>query len=166
MRTDGAVRARSVVLALAYGHVFLRVRDVLQIEPCRQQAELVAQRGLRLGRGAGLEVDGVHAQRGGLAVGLQVHAGSQLVAEEEWEHVRSNAMILTESGNLLMMAPRAKDGGEWMKLSQQLIEVSEAAIKAADAKNADRLFTIGGDIYESCSAYHQKYMDAIVNANK
>jgi mono/diheme cytochrome c family protein len=41
-----------------------------------------------------------------------------------------------------------------------------AAIRAADAKNADRLFTIGGDIYESCSACHQKYLDAIVNANK
>ena len=53
-----------------------------------------------------------------------------------------------------------------MKLSQQLIDTSEAAIRAAEAKNADRLLTIGGDIYESCSACHQKYIDAIVNANK
>jgi hypothetical protein len=86
--------------------------------------------------------------------------------EEQWTAVRNAAVTLAESGNLLMMVPRAKDGGEWMKLSQQLIDTSEAAIKAADAKNADRLFTIGGDIYESCSACHQKDMDAIVNANK
>ena len=86
--------------------------------------------------------------------------------EEAWTAVRNAAVTLAESGNLLMMVPRAKDGGEWMKLSQQMITASEEAIKAADAKNADRLFTVGGDIYESCSACHRTYMDAIVNANK
>ena len=86
--------------------------------------------------------------------------------EEEWTAVRNAAITLAESGNLLMMVPRAKDGGEWMKLAQRMIDTSEAAIQAAEAKNAERLFTVGGDIYESCSACHQKYMDAIVNANK
>ena len=38
--------------------------------------------------------------------------------------------------------------------------------KAAEAKNVDQLFTIGGDIYEACSHCHQEYMDAIKNANK
>ena len=65
-----------------------------------------------------------------------------------------------------MLVPRAKNGDEWMKLSQELIDTGETAIKAAEAKNADRLFTIGGDIYESCSNCHRKYLDAIVNANK
>jgi hypothetical protein len=86
--------------------------------------------------------------------------------DDAWTAVRNAAVTLAESGNLLMMVPRAKDGGEWMKLSQQMIDTSEAAIRAAEAKNADRLFTVGGDIYEACSACHQKYMDAIVNANK
>ena len=85
---------------------------------------------------------------------------------EEWTAVRNHAVTLAESGNLLMMVPRAKDGGEWMARSQELIESSERAIRAAEAKNADQLFTAGGDIYESCSNCHRKYMDAIVNANK
>jgi len=85
---------------------------------------------------------------------------------EEWLAVRNAAVALTESGNLLMMAPRAKDGGDWMKLSQELINTGEAAIRAIDAKNADRLFTVGGDIYEACSSCHRQYMEAIVNANK
>lgn len=80
--------------------------------------------------------------------------------------VRNAAVALTESGNLLMMVPRAKGGGEWMKRAQELIDTGEAAMRAADAKNADRLFTIGGDIYEACSNCHRQYMDAIVNANK
>jgi len=86
--------------------------------------------------------------------------------DEEWIAVRNAAVALTESGNLLMMVPRAKDGGEWMKRSQELIDTGESAIRAIDAKNADRLFTVGGDIYEACSNCHRQYMDAIVNANK
>ena len=86
--------------------------------------------------------------------------------EEEWTAVRNAAVALTESGNLLMLVPRAKDGGEWMKRSQELITTGEAAIRAIDAKNADRLFTVGGDIYEACSSCHRQYMEAIVNANR
>jgi hypothetical protein len=85
---------------------------------------------------------------------------------EQWTAVRNAAVTLAESGNLLMMVPRAKNGGEWMTLAQRMIDTSEEAIKAAEAKNAEKLFTVGGDIYDSCSACHQKYMDAIVNANK
>ncbi len=84
----------------------------------------------------------------------------------EWDAVRNHAVALAESGNLLMMVPRAKDGDEWMKRAQELIDTSERAIRAAEARNADQLFTVGGEIYESCSNCHQKYMDAIVNANK
>jgi hypothetical protein len=53
---------------------------------------------------------------------------------EEWLAVRNAAVALTESGNLLMMAPRAKDAGDWMKLSQELINTGEAAIRAADGE--------------------------------
>jgi len=85
---------------------------------------------------------------------------------EQWTAVRNAAITLTESGNLLMMTPRAKDGGEWMKRAQEMIDTGEAAIRAADAKNAERLFTVGGDIYDACSNCHRQYLDAIVNANK
>jgi hypothetical protein len=39
-------------------------------------------------------------------------------------------------------------------------------MRAADSKNAEKLFTVGGDLYDSCSNCHRKYLDAIVNANK
>jgi hypothetical protein len=86
--------------------------------------------------------------------------------DAEWAVVRNAAVTVAESGNLLMMVPRAKDAGPWMTLAQQMVDTGQEAIKAADAKNAERLFTVGGDIYDACSACHQKYMDAIVNANK
>ncbi len=86
--------------------------------------------------------------------------------EEQWTAVRNAAVTVAESGNLLMIVPRAKDGDQWMKMAARMIDAAEEAIKAADAKNADRLFTVGGDIYESCSNCHRQYVDAIVNANK
>ena len=87
-------------------------------------------------------------------------------SQAEWDTVRNAAIMLTESGNLLMMTPRAKDGDVWMKRSQEMIDTGLAAWKAAEAKNVDQLFTIGGDVYEACSHCHQEYMDAIKNANK
>jgi hypothetical protein len=86
--------------------------------------------------------------------------------DAEWIAVRNAAVAVAESGNLLMMVPRAKNGGEWMQLAQDMIKTGEEAIRAAEAKNAEKLFTVGGDIYESCSNCHRKYLDAIVNANK
>src|SRR5213079_1669896 len=86
--------------------------------------------------------------------------------DADWTAVRNAAVTVTESGNLLMMAPRAKDGGEWMARAQEMITAGEAAMRAAEARNAEKLFTIGGDIYESCSNCHRKYLEAIVNANK
>lgn len=65
-----------------------------------------------------------------------------------------------------MLVPRAKDGGEWMRRAQEMIDSGERAIKAAEAKNPEQLFTVGGDIYDACSNCHRQYMDAIVNANK
>jgi hypothetical protein len=77
--------------------------------------------------------------------------------KEEWEHVRSGAMMLTEAGNLLMMPPRAKDGGEWMKFSQELVDTASVALRAAEARNVDELYRIGGIIDEACENCHKKY---------
>jgi hypothetical protein len=86
--------------------------------------------------------------------------------EEQWAEVRHAAVTLAESGNLLMLVPRAKDGDEWMKRAQELITTGEAAIRAADARNADQLFTVGGDIYDACTNCHKKYSPAVVTAIK
>jgi hypothetical protein len=86
--------------------------------------------------------------------------------QEEWDAVRNAAIMLTESGNLLMMPPRAKDAGAWMERSQAMIDTGLAAWKAAEARNVDQLFTVGGDVYEACSLCHRVYVDAIKNANQ
>jgi len=76
---------------------------------------------------------------------------------EEWTAVRNAALALAESGNLLMMVPRAKDGEDWMKYSRELVDVSEAAVKAAEARDVKRLFEVGGEINEKCMQCHEQY---------
>ena len=85
--------------------------------------------------------------------------------EEEWMAVRNAAVVVAESGNLLMMVPRAKDE-EWMRMSQAMIDTATKAIRAAEAKNADQIFEVGGEIYAVCANCHVKYDPEIAQANK
>jgi cytochrome c556 len=57
----------------------------------------------------------------------------------------------------------AKDDQEWMRLSQALVDASVEAIKAAEAKNVDNVFSAGGEIYAVCSDCHAKYVPEIAN---
>jgi hypothetical protein len=84
---------------------------------------------------------------------------------EEWDAIRNAAYMVAESGNLLMMPSRAKDGGEWMALSQQLIESAQKAIQAAEARDKDAVFNVGADVYDACTNCHAKYSPDIVRPN-
>ena len=75
----------------------------------------------------------------------------------EWTAVRNAAVLLAESGNLLMMVPRAKDGGDWMKYARELVDASEAAVRAAERRDAAGVFAIGGDINDKCMQCHEHY---------
>jgi hypothetical protein len=77
--------------------------------------------------------------------------------DEEWAAVRNAAYAIAESGNLLMMEGRARDKAEWMRLSRQLVEIGMQAVKAAEAKDKDKVFEVGGEIYGVCSSCHEKY---------
>jgi hypothetical protein len=77
--------------------------------------------------------------------------------DKEWAVVQNNALILAESGNLLMMAGRSKDNGEWIKDSKMLVNAGAAAFKAANAKDVDKLGDVGDDILTSCETCHKKY---------
>lgn len=86
--------------------------------------------------------------------------------DDEWAHVRNNAIVLAESGNLLMMGSRSGGSDEWMKIAQNLVAQSKFAIAAVDAKDKEKLFTVGGDIYDACTACHSKFMTAITEAGR
>ena len=76
---------------------------------------------------------------------------------EEWDAVRNHAYVVAESGNLLMMGSRAKDNAEWMQYAQQLIEVGQKAIRAAETRDKNAVFDTGAELYDVCTTCHVKY---------
>lgn len=77
--------------------------------------------------------------------------------DEEWANVQNHALVLAEAGNLLMMTGRAKDNGEWMKDAKALVDAGSAAFKAANARDVDKLNSVGDDILTACETCHNKY---------
>jgi hypothetical protein len=84
---------------------------------------------------------------------------------EEWDKVRYNAYTFTEAGNLLMMPTRAKDNGEWMRLSQAFIDAGQKAIRAAEARDKIAVFDTGAEVYDACTACHAAYALELQKAN-
>lgn len=76
---------------------------------------------------------------------------------EEWTNVWNNAVTLAEAGNLLMIGDRPKDMDEWMKRAQALRDAGVLAMKAAEAKDPEALFSAGGTVYEACEGCHYRY---------
>ena len=78
--------------------------------------------------------------------------------DEEWEFVWAAALAIAESGNLLMMAPRALDDGAWMQFSRSLVEAGVEAAAAAQAHDVDGVFAAGERVYNVCTACHMRYI--------
>jgi hypothetical protein len=103
------------------------------------------------------------------AVGIVVDAEGeheiQPQTPEEWEAVRNAAYVVAESGNLLMMPSRAKDGGEWMQASLQLIDAAQKAIRASEGHDKTAVFDAGAEMYDACTNCHSKYSPDIIRPN-
>ena len=78
--------------------------------------------------------------------------------DEEWEAVWAAGLTLAESGNLLMMAPRARDDGAWMTFAAALVDAGVAAAAAGEAKNPDLVVVAGAQVYDACTACHARYI--------
>jgi hypothetical protein len=78
--------------------------------------------------------------------------------DEGWLLVQQSAAVVAESGNLLMMPDRARDGGDWIEISQGLVAAGQRAMKAASDKDAEAVFNVGAEIYNICTSCHQLYM--------
>jgi hypothetical protein len=75
----------------------------------------------------------------------------------EWNSIRNQALMLAESGNLLMMPSRARDQGDWIKDSKMLVDVGAAAYKAALAKDMNGIVALNQQLNDACVVCHQQY---------
>lgn len=77
--------------------------------------------------------------------------------EVEWNGIRNQALMLAESGNLLMMPGRARDQGNWIKDSKMMIDAARDAYKAAVAKDMDGILAQSDRLIASCITCHKQY---------
>jgi hypothetical protein len=75
-----------------------------------------------------------------------------------WAKVHDAAMVVTESGNLLLLPGRIRPGKTWTAQAQKLSALGLAAMKAADDKDKEAMLRIGGDIHDACEECHRVYV--------
>jgi hypothetical protein len=78
--------------------------------------------------------------------------------DDEWFQVQMQALAVAEAGNLLQMPPRAKDTGDWATFSRALTDSAYRVAQAAEAKNTDLVLSTGSEMYNACTACHEKYL--------
>jgi hypothetical protein len=78
--------------------------------------------------------------------------------ETEWSKVKTSALALAESGNLLMIGGRARDPRNWMSISRAQVDAAEAAMRAAEVRDLDALSRAGDALSETCYACHERYL--------
>jgi mono/diheme cytochrome c family protein len=81
--------------------------------------------------------------------------------QAQWDAVRNAAIVVAESGNLLMLDGRSANHGEWMELSRALIDVGKRARAAAEARDRTAVFDVGAEVYQACVNCHSKYMPGV-----
>ncbi|MEJ6704520.1 MAG: hypothetical protein ACKVKL_02780 [Pseudomonadales bacterium] len=99
---------------------------------------------------------------------ILTEAGTEDLApttEAGWLAVQHSAMVVAESGNLLMMPGRSKDNGDWQEISLALVDVGIRTSAAAEEKDADKLFDLGGELYRVCLSCHQLYIQGDEKTN-
>lgn len=85
--------------------------------------------------------------------------------DAEWTAVQTSAVVLAESGNLLLLPGRKKETGgpvpvdtaEWRKHVQMLVDAAKGAYKAAQTKDPDVVFAACEPLYQACFTCHETY---------
>lgn len=80
---------------------------------------------------------------------------------EDWQKLEAAAARLGELGEALKTPAYAEGRGEdWGVFAQGLVDVSALAAEAARSRDPDKVFEVGGTVYNVCSACHQAYPPA------
>ena len=79
--------------------------------------------------------------------------------DRQWEAIEDSAVILAESGNLLLIGGRSKNTAVWEDTSRAMVDAGEAALKAAQARNLDAVIDAGNQMVDACEVCHESYWE-------
>jgi hypothetical protein len=75
----------------------------------------------------------------------------------QWNALANQALILAESGNLLMMPGRDRQQAEWTQYSKDMRDAGMMAYKAAQGHDLEAVVKVNDRLYNSCVQCHMKY---------
>ena len=107
-----------------------------------------------------LMLDMIHPASNSLLL-LMHRSGS--ADDKDWAEPLPSAMLLAESGNLLVMRNRAAN---WAADAKQLIDVGAAAYNATEAKDTKTLASLTDRIDASCTTCHQHFRPALFTPSR
>ena len=81
-----------------------------------------------------------------------------------WEELITAAAVVLEGGVILKVPGQGPPDPEWQRFSQQLAAAGALGMAAARAKDEDKIFEAGGDVYNACFACHAKYIPRPANS--
>lgn len=91
------------------------------------------------------------------------NVGSEAPADDlAWEKVTANAVMIAESGYLLLAPPRHPGQPEWTEQAEAMIAAAKAAAEASQRRNLDGVMEAGDALYGACESCHDKFMPAKV----
>ena len=81
--------------------------------------------------------------------------------DADWQKTRDAATRMGELAQLLQSPGYTEGrGSDWIQISQSLAEVSRLAEQAADSRDPEKVFEVGGTMYSVCAGCHQVYPPA------
>ena len=88
---------------------------------------------------------------------LKVSMAAEPKDNAGWKAIRSDALILAEGGNLLLLRKPAKDAEEWVKYSVASRDAGAELFKAAKAKDLAASKKAYEAMLNHCNACHKKF---------
>jgi len=90
--------------------------------------------------------------------GLENHLKQQPADNDTWAFVRGQALLIAESGNLLMLRPPKNAGQDlWMDRAADLRELAVRAAQQAAARDLERSQLALIDLAGACTRCHQSF---------
>jgi hypothetical protein len=79
--------------------------------------------------------------------------------EDGWKAIETQALILAESGNLLLLPERAAGRDGWIEAARAMTGAARKSLEAARARDTteNTWFDLSDQILESCSTCHNDY---------
>jgi cytochrome c556 len=86
--------------------------------------------------------------------------------DKDWTTAKRNAVLLAESGTVLLARGPAGGQGDWAKDAKMLVDAGAAAYKAAGAKDTNAFLAVAQPLNAACTTCHKQYRAYIAAPNE